>query len=252
MPISAADEQEEGERAIFGLFAEAARLNCLSIESRKPPEPDILCAVAGYGAVAFELGEVVNPGFERVVSEHQRLRRQFRDEYVAIGGYIRERIETCLGGPPAVFVAFGVQPGRWRRAVKPIVDYLVAHVDASDEERLRPGDVPVWRYPELSAFLSEMTVRSSTLRKPFLGVAQAVEVVDATATLLEKKFGRPYKTDAPIELVIYWAASPPPRTEAWRDGVLHLIRERLPKSPFRRVWCFDLFKSAVAMVYPAP
>ena len=66
--MSAADEQEQGERAIFTLFADAARLNCSTIESRRPPKPDILCDIVGHGRVAFELGEVVNSDFELVIN----------------------------------------------------------------------------------------------------------------------------------------------------------------------------------------
>jgi hypothetical protein len=245
-------DQEEAERAVFDLFAEAAGLRCSWVESRRPPEPDILCELIDEGRVAFELGEVVNPLFERAINEQRRVRDLFRAAYEARPDEVRERIEACLGGPPAVFIGFrsDVLPGRWRHAVVPVLDVLAERAAAAGDERLRPGEVPAWRDPRLSELLSDMSVGRASHGKAFFGVVEMVEVVDATTSALKKKFGRRYRTAAPIELVIYWAASPAPPTPPWRDALLALIQEQQPASPFRRVWCFDLFKSAVVLVHP--
>lgn len=51
-----------GERAVFREFAQAARVRVVpnSIQSRPPPEPDILCEIGGVGPVAFELVQLVD------------------------------------------------------------------------------------------------------------------------------------------------------------------------------------------------
>src|SRR5258708_4015339 len=40
-----------------------------SVESRPPPEPDILCVVQGEGLVAFELVEICDPAIAATVTE---------------------------------------------------------------------------------------------------------------------------------------------------------------------------------------
>lgn len=54
------DEKAAYERDIFRLFVQSADLPVLprSIQSRPPPEPDILCQLEDGAFVAFELGEL--------------------------------------------------------------------------------------------------------------------------------------------------------------------------------------------------
>ena len=58
------------ERENFERFTKAAGLDVLpnSIESREPPEPDILCSIEGRGPVAFELVELVDPSYAEMES----------------------------------------------------------------------------------------------------------------------------------------------------------------------------------------
>jgi hypothetical protein len=248
-----ADEQRESEKTIFRAFAEAASLSWTSIESRDPPEPDLLCEIVGVGLVAFELGIVASEALQRATSTQRMVRRQFQNAYAALPADDRLRIEERLGGVPAVFAGFiaGTPPGRWRRAVAPILEYLVTRARAGDGDRgLRHGDVAVWNIPTLSGLLTDMSVRRGTTKRPFLGVLEMVEVVDATLRMLEKKLAGRYTSEAPMELLLYWSAQPAPRTAEWRDDVIASIRARRATSRFRRVWCFDLFRPAVDIVEP--
>ena len=54
------DRHGSREQKIFSLFAEVCGLAIQldSIEKRKPPEPDILCQIAGEGTVTFEMVEL--------------------------------------------------------------------------------------------------------------------------------------------------------------------------------------------------
>lgn len=189
--MTARDDQAEAERAIFTEFAETVPLAFNSIESRQPPEPDLLCDVVGEGPVAFELAQVVNEALERATSGDYEARRQFRAAYNALAPEARLRIEKCLGGVPAVLAEFmpGTPPGRWRRAIAPVLEFLAARANHVGDECLRAGDVPVWRVPELSPLLTDMTVRASSTARPFFGCAEAVEVEDATPRMLAKKVG---------------------------------------------------------------
>jgi len=115
----------------------------------------------------------------------------------------RLRIVDCLGGVPAVFVGFtpGTPPGQWRRAIKPILDLLVARSNLSGDERLCAGDVSVWQVQGLSSILTEMAVRASSTARPFLGCAEAVEITDTTKRVLTKKLTSRYISAAPMELL---------------------------------------------------
>src|SRR2546422_7762997 len=68
------------ERASFLEFATVAGLPVVTgtVESRKPPEPDILCEVQARGLVAFELVNLIDQGLARM--EAQAARGQLPDQ----------------------------------------------------------------------------------------------------------------------------------------------------------------------------
>jgi hypothetical protein len=75
-------------------------------------------------------------------------------------------------------------------------------------------------------------------------------VRDQTLELLKKKFGRRYKTSAPIELVAYYISQPPPDRDGWLAEVASFISSNLGDSPFRRVWLFNHFSRSIPLVLP--
>src|SRR5215831_3876327 len=62
------------EKATFLEFASVARLAVIadSVESRRPPEPDILCAIEERGPVAFELVDLIDESLARAVARAVR------------------------------------------------------------------------------------------------------------------------------------------------------------------------------------
>jgi hypothetical protein len=252
IPKGAAAEQAVSERAIFSDFVlgSGLRAQLSSIENREPPEPDIRCEIVDEGPIAFELAEVVNEALEQATSERVAARRAFRAQYAALSAEDRAQIEACLGGPPAVFAGFarGVPPDRWRRAVGPIRDILVGWARATSHDRLAEGEIPVWRLPVVKTLLTDLAVRRSH-GEPLFGAGEATLAVDATPRLLEKKFRKSYRTDAPIELLAYYIAAPPDDEPKWRASVSEFLAFRTPSSPFRRVWLYD---SLARAPWPCP
>jgi hypothetical protein len=246
--MSRAVEQARGERAIFGLFAEAACLpiRLRSVRSRPTPEPDIRCRVDGEGHVAFELGEVVYPRFAETTLQRQPLRRRFAEAYDRLPAPVRSALETGLGGPPVVFVSFhtGTSPGRWQRAIPAILAVLAQHAGRVRHQQ----DLPVWQIPAFKDLVLELKVHRGA--RASLHVMEMTELRDQTRALLEKKFGRAYRTAAPIELMVYYISQPPPRRDGWRAEVSSFIASHLAGSPFRRVWLFDHFTRSIPLVVP--
>jgi hypothetical protein len=70
-PMTKDEAKAAVERAVFREFAAATRLAVLpeSIESRPPPEPDILCMFEGGLRVAFELVRLVDQDLAHVTAQ---------------------------------------------------------------------------------------------------------------------------------------------------------------------------------------
>jgi hypothetical protein len=90
------DARAAEERAIFHEFVAAAQLPVVleSIESRLPPEPDILCEVAGGGRVAFELVRLVDQGLAH--AEARAIKDPTNPEGVWFGDPTLERVREKL------------------------------------------------------------------------------------------------------------------------------------------------------------
>ena len=68
--MSRAAEKAERERCVFQKFVRMSKRPIVpeSVESRPPPEPDILCLDAKEGYIAFELVEICEEGLARKLS----------------------------------------------------------------------------------------------------------------------------------------------------------------------------------------
>ena len=68
--MSSEGEKARNERAAFQRFAErtGTSQDWLSIESRKPKEPDLLCLHRETGAVAFELVRICDPNIAQILA----------------------------------------------------------------------------------------------------------------------------------------------------------------------------------------
>lgn len=139
------DRKETHEREVFFEFASAAGLvlDHGTVESCKPPEPDIRCMVDGQ-AVYFELGRLLDHGMQRLklrmlrgytfsnvdaedvrLPEREVLRRKLEKEYVASGTPIDLVLyydnEDWLVGDVPVFddSGFGWHAGH---VMRPLID----------------------------------------------------------------------------------------------------------------------------------
>jgi hypothetical protein len=117
--------------------------------------------------------------------------------------------------------------------------------------RLREGDVRFWEIPALEELLTDLFVKRATDNKPFLGACEMTPAVDTTRLLLQKKFASRYESDAPMELLVYYLGQPPPSDAGWESEARALVNAELENSPFRRVWFYNGFTRAVALVCPA-
>lgn len=235
------EDQAAAERAVFAEFARVSGLPILldSVDSRDPPEPDILCDVEGEGPVAFELGEIVNESFEQVTGDGATIDARFRTLWDNLPSHDRDAVENCLGGPPAVLVGFreGVPTGKWRHVVPAIVGLLVAQAKAS--EGLHAGEFDVWRTPGLRDLITDMIIRPASSGRPCLLDLEMVEIENRTQRLLASKFKKAYESDAPKELLAYFSSEPPPDEPEWMTETLAFIRDWIGLSAFRRVWVFN-------------
>jgi hypothetical protein len=137
------DPHAPNELAIFSGFVSASGLPVAdgSVVKRPPPEPDILCEVAGDGLVAFELLELLDQDrVARTRGIQDEVEGGFRDGFWAMPEAERDRMVKKLGNATVrVLMNPKVSSSRRRAAVGPVLRVLLDVNERFEGEYPLPG-----------------------------------------------------------------------------------------------------------------
>jgi hypothetical protein len=232
------------ELRMFKGFAVNAPLTIIadSVESRPPPEPDILCASESGETIAFELVELIDEGYARAISDMFKTKKMLDD---LPGGLPTElKADLTKSFPGGAFISFDFSHGlplrKRERASIDALRWIVAreandgHFPTEGELRERVPLVHVHPWEWGLQFDSSLFTR----------------LTDPTMDRLASKFGKTYETAHPIELLMYTEIDLLFPDSVWRPTVVPYIDENLEESPFRRVWLFKAGAGTIDYVYP--
>ncbi len=65
-----------------------------------------------------------------------------------------------------------------------------------------------------------------------------------------EKFQKEYEADGPIELLSYFNQQPKPLEDILLESYRDFVKEYLKKSPFTRVWVYDVFHNKILFHFP--
>lgn len=240
-------KQAETERTVFLEFAPLSGLpiDIATVESREPPQPDIVCNIAGSGSVGFELTELIDRKFMARLSLMAKTRQK-----------LAEVLKTSLSS---------VESSEFQRRFGNALLHFVYRPDTSQNRRqtitlpaLRkllelPTDfegVALREHPELSPVLEEVRVNRGAFRGPVLDVDSSGWLGDPTAPAIRKKLSKTYECDYPLELLAYIDIDLLPPEDAWLAAAEEAAAG-LPASPFRKLWVFDRPAKAIRYEHSA-
>lgn len=236
------------------MFAEYVALPIVpdSIESRPPPEPDILCRMQSGETTAFELGELsvksfrqdhdtltktrtlLNKGVQGLEEPaRSELLRRFSNACIRVQfdpTAVLRRRETVLptlykwlvtGDPPAGTLEADALPeavGRVIQRVRILRPSPCLMIEPDFGIALTPPDLRVFYKKTHATYTSRRNVRS------------------------------------PMELLLHFWFPELGATDAWLLQYAQGIREEMDRSAFKRIWIFDVSKRttehALKFVYP--
>ena len=235
--------QRYEERRMFDLFLEYANLPVIpsSIESRRPPEPDILCRLENGEVIAFELAELSDQDAQRGWNTMM----QFRSSLHRIFNDLPPEVRSALGAlyrMCRIDVTFDpdVSLRRYAMAISMLYSWLAAqprfigNLDASALPRDVASAIPNVRISEPAPHLSIEPTFSMRVREPDLSV-------------FEKKLRSKYETGHPVELLLHSTGI---LSDRWIDHYSGFMRESIAGSPFRKVWVFSPSERASESVHP--
>lgn len=243
------DRHDSRELTIFRRFAAACphAIRAETIQKQASPAPDIRCE-GKEGPIAFELVESIDEDLGRAFNMGLELKERLTNSYRRLPAGARSGIRT-LFGHAIIHVTFQKELSQRKReaAVPKVLDELLEMPeDFLGTYRPKRGD-------RLAGCVHRLIVARGDFNGPIFDVDMTTSIADPIMEQIEKKFRRPYQSDVPMELLVYYELQP---KLIERTGELGTVMESVAalvdeKTTFRRVWVFDWGTSKIMGVHPA-
>jgi len=243
------DSQSRDELAIFGRFLSARGLQVdpARYSKRPEPEPDILFD-DDSGLVAFEVVEIIDEDWARILRSTQALNSALRDAFNALPPATRSALGSAYRDAD---IGFHFKPGmsRNRRLNKlPLIFAELAKLPADTagpalDEHPACGDV----------LFNSYIHRAPSIQGPHFYSSDVTSVGDATVDAIEDKVSKAvnYQSNAPIELLAYTDANAAEMPDdVWRANVAAYLATK-PVIRFRRIWIFNTSTDTAHLVFTA-
>jgi hypothetical protein len=231
--MNAEERKAATERTIFDAFLAcegAPKIEVGSIESRRPPEPDILCKLAGGGAViAFELVEIVEGEWAQLISNQIRLQQALYTEHDRAGKPLATPFENGL-----IYVRC-LAAASYRQREKSIPQLFGFLAGLARDVK---GEIKTTG--ELAQTIGSVHIsRGDFGPGPFFQVEGVSPIGDPTADSIQGKWLKRYQTQYTIELLAYYNWHPTIPETFWIGPVQSFVEANWATAPFQRVWICD-------------
>jgi hypothetical protein len=229
--VSKADREKE----VFEKFSMVAPFKVLpgSIESRPPPEPDILCQLDTFEYVAYELTELIDQEYMARLGLMFST-KQYLDSYWTTNlnpvdsRHFRDKYRDALIN----FEYCQESSLRDRKAVAAIAFSKLLDLPDNSEGEFFKSD------PELMPNLKWIQICRVGIPEPIIDVASAGWLGDPTEPTIKKKFSKTYETEHPIELLAHINWGIMPLEDVWKASADN-VSSMISGSPFRKFWVYD-------------
>lgn len=230
--MNAEEQKAAKERAVFEAFLAsdgAPKIESRSVESRRPPEPDILCRLTDGADIAFELVEIVEGEWAQLISNQIRLQQTLYIEHEKAG----HPLATAYGDALIYIRCLAEASYKQREKAIPELFGFLAALGTGVK-----GDI---------AAIGELakTIRSVHISRgdfgpgPFFQVEGVSAIGDPTADSIQGKWLKKYQTQHPVDLLAYYNWQPTIPEAFWIGPVQSFIEANWATSPFQRVWICD-------------
>lgn len=242
--------KEARERAIFSEFAQRVGLPVIAgtLQSRQPPEPDVLCEIQGQGPVAFELVELIDQDFQERVATLGRFDHLLRSYPNELPDADRAQFQEKYAHA-AVAVTFKLLPLRQLKASLPEL-FRWLRLDVPPDANTLDLAMPT----ALQMVFDRIAVQRPM---PLLDISATSSgyLADPTFDSVREKLQvKGYCTPHPKELLAYTTFDLLLPMEAWQPKFEQPLIALLNTSTFRRLWVFSLGQSgepgALKLVHP--
>ncbi len=237
--------QSEFERIVFEAFSKVAPFTILqgSVESRNPPEPDIVCTIENRGQVGFELTELIDQ------SHMERISLMFHTRNCLNNYWKKELAEDAFAifhskykGALLHFEFSQNTRLSERKSVLDVVFNLLLDLDADME------GICFENNPKLMPILQYVNINHIGLECPIIDVGSFGSLGDPTEIAIKKKCSKKYTNEYPIELLAHIETNLLPPDGIWLSSIEEKAAQ-IDGSQFEKLWVYDRTNNAIKYSY---
>ncbi len=238
-------KQSKFEKSVFSAFSEIAPFTVLedSIQSREPPEPDILCNIEGRGQVGFELTELIDQAYMERIALMFNTRKYLNNYW--LNNLPKEQSSVFYNKYGDALLHFEFSQNsrlKDRKSKAKIAFGLLLNLDDNSE------GVHLENHAELQPILNSVNINHIGLDNPIIDVGSYGWLGDPTETAIRRKFQKQYTCDYPIELLAHIETNLLPPEEVW-VAAAEEAGEQIEDSPFEQMWVFDRTDNTIKYVH---
>ena len=238
--------QAAKEREVFLSFAGVAPLDIdvASIQSRSPPDPDILCRTHGKNELRFELTELIDRAHMERVAMMGNTSRALKEYYESTLPPAEKARFDELYRRALLYFEFDPSASLHQRKLRfpPAFDILLKCRESMSEFTLKND-------PDLVPELRKIRVKKIQWNGPTFDTNGFGWLSDPTEESIKKKLNKTYAGGTEIELLAYidWDLLPP--EGAWKAAADRAVA-CMEGSFISRVWVVNVNTKEILYVYP--
>jgi len=227
--------KEERERLIFNIFATASGLATAGsrIESRSPPEPDILLTKSDGACLAFELVEILDQGYSGSTQRQFDTKSVFYKHLDAMPEPARSRFKEKYANAD-IHIEFD-EKLTLRRRERSLEQVFNAILCLPDEVA---GEVSI-EDEHLQKIVKYLLVNRGKFSGPLFDIQSAVWVGDPTVDSIRTKLEKIYETSHPVSLLAYIETNPMYPDDVWQTDLDNFLSELGIACQFESIYVFD-------------
>jgi hypothetical protein len=234
---------DERELRVFRAFADVMGLKTVGakIEKRPPPEPDVLYQSPDNEACAYELAELMDESYARLMGQLFRTKNALYEYHKNLSDRQRTEFNRRFGNA-LLYFRFGNSTtlSQRRGLLSKVFDRLLELPEDTQGIVLKD---------EFEGMRRGVSISRGNFNGPVFDPESVGSIGDPTKKVLGQKFQKTYQTPHPIELLTFIDQNLMFHDDVWVGNFREFLEAQAKPWPFRRVWAFDLRKRAVKLKF---
>jgi hypothetical protein len=212
-----------------------------SVESKRPPEPDIACRYLNGSSITFEMVELLDPDFKGTYEIQQGKVQAMYAHLDSMPLSKREAFSKQYHNADILINFHEHLSLNKIKAILPSVFEELAGLSSTFDDFLNSFSTD-----GLKDSVQSISVARGEFYGPLFNGQSMARIGDPCVRTVQNKLTKSYTTAHPIELIAYIDENPMVPENVWKPKLDAFLNELPSLAPFRKIWVLNLGKRNIA------